>query len=992
MHHKVAGRLRITGLVLGATLVGLPLAAHALGLGRLVVSSHLDEPLRGEIELLSPTPQELKTLTPSLAPRDEFDAAGIDRLPVLFNIKYEVVKRNDGRYYLTLKTDESLREPYLHMLLQVEWSGGRLIREYTALLDPPTWVAGQPAEVDVPEVAPEFVDAPVAAEPMEPAAPVAQAAAAAPEAMPPEAAAPGAPEPMEPVASAPPAEPDGRLGPTIPEPSVEPLPADEPPSAIEPAIADAAPAVAPLEPEPRWVSTEADWAATSEYGPVRRGETLSGITAKVRTDKSVSAEQVMLALLKANPKAFFGNNVNNLKAGAILRMPERDEIEAVPPTAARREFRAQYNAWQEYKLRLAAASQTVTVASAPPEPAAAPAVTPAAPVAPEKPATAKPEPAKPAKTPARAAAKVEVSDDLLKIVRANLDDKTRTDSSKTPGVDTRKDASSEQQELGERVATLEEAIESKDIETKDLTDRVGKMQDQVKNTARLIELENQQLAKAQQQAAESLKEQEKAQPKPAETVAAAPAEPAAPEPSAAKPPAAAQAPTPTPGEPVAVAPAAPEGQAPAAKTAPVPAKPTPAKPAIKRPAAPPPPVEEPSFLDSIVETLFGNTLTLAVLGGVGVLGLGILGMYLVRRRRAHAEFEESILSGGSLNTDAASVTDTGSQAASSDTSFLSDFSQGGMGNIHTDEVDPIAEAEVYLAYGRDEQAEEILKEAIVKDPARHELKQKLLEIYHQRNDVRGFETLAEELYAALEGQGGKIWEKVEEMGRKISPNNPMFSGGGGGRRPPSVAPTVMAAATEAAMPRRDMDDQPLSFDMSGTPSEPVSAPAASGGGLDFDLGVPAEPAPSAGEISFDMDLGGAPEPAPDSGGLDFDIRGSDTVDTGGSLDFEMGGGLEFESSDVAPGAVEEDLSFSMDSGTGGESLEFETATETVTEAGGEEEAESGQWDETATKLDLAKAYIDMGDAEGARSILDEVLAEGNESQKQQARDLAAQIG
>lgn len=977
MRHRVTGRLRAIGIALGIGMIGLPLVAQALGLGRLTVTTHLDEPLRGEIELLSPNTQELKTLKTSLASRSEFESAGIERLPHLFNIKYNVVQRGD-RHYIVLTTDEPLREPYLQFLLQVEWSGGRLIREYTALLDPPTWVAGQPGEISAPPQAAEFTPSPSDV-------PTAQTAPAS------EAASSGfAPLPEPAPAPSPPPVATEKLGPPIAarsEPRA-PAPAAEiveaPQAQPESPAADVS--MAP-SPEPTWVGGESSWTGMGEYGPVKKGETLGTITQKIRTDKSVSAEQAMLALLRANPQAFFNNNVNNLKAGSILKIPDRNEVQAVSVDQARREFRAQFDSWQEYKIRLAAASQSVTVAEADP----APAEPPPAVKEPEKPKAAvkpKEEPAKPApkeaakpKQPAQSTAKsTEVSDDLLKIVRANLDDKNRSaDTTKTPGVETSKGAlSSEQQALRDRVATLEEAIESKDMQNKELSSRVGKMQDQVKNSARLIELENQELAKAQKQAAESLKEQEKKQQELAKAPTEAPP-PAQPEPAPAPPPAD-------------VAPAKPPTETPAK-----PPTPAPAPPAVAQ-------VESPSFLDSLTDSVLGNTMTLSLLGGVGVLGLGILGMYMVRRRRAHVEFEESILSGGSMNTDAASISDSGSQVAASDTSFLSDFSQGGMGNIHTDEVDPIAEAEVYLAYGRDEQAEEILKEAVVKDPGRHELKQKLLEIYHQRNDVRSFETLAEELYAALEGKGGRVWDKVEEMGRKISPNNPMFSGGAprmAAREPATVltsAPTGAFDATAALSSGNEtqgLDFDSATDDFRVTPEPEASRSPSMDSGLDFDLGAPATTGSSASnEISFDMDVTAdddAPKKEKDSDALEFNIRGSDTVDTG-ILNFDTSsddGGIDFSTSDTRGG--DDGLSFGLDADSGSGELKFDTATETDTDAAGADELEAGAWDETATKLDLAKAYIDMGDAEGARSILDEVLAEGNESQKKQARELAAQI-
>jgi pilus assembly protein FimV len=308
-----------------------------------------------------------------------------------------------------------------------------------------------------------------------------------------------------------------------------------------------------------------------------------------------------------------------------------------------------------------------------------------------------------------------------------------------------------------------------------------------------------------------------------------------------------------------------------------------------------------------------------------------------------------------------------------------------MGSVHTDEVDPIAEAEVYLAYGRDETAEEILKEAIVKNPQREELKVKLLEIYHQRNDVGAFETLAEEYYAQLGGRSSKLWEKVEELGRKLNPENPMFRGGAPVKRagdktktvPPSMAPVEFG---------KTLTDTQGGMHASPAATQMVSAAPS---GLDFDLGT-AEATAAGGEAGFDFDLGQAQS---SSTGFDFDTR-KPAADAGSSIDMGL------EALDLGQSA---DTGFAIDSGKGkadtGISWDMETAApagarETaVAEApASEEEGHSQQWDETATKLDLAKAYIDMGDAEGARSILGEVMAEGNDAQKKQAKELSTQIG
>ncbi|HNL97283.1 MAG TPA: FimV/HubP family polar landmark protein, partial [Accumulibacter sp.] len=104
-----------------------------------------------------------------------------------------------------------------------------------------------------------------------------------------------------------------------------------------------------------------------------------------------------------------------------------------------------------------------------------------------------------------------------------------------------------------------------------------------------------------------------------------------------------------------------------------------------------------------------------------------------------------------------------------------DFSQAGPGSIDTDEVDPVAEADVYMAYGRDAQAEEILLEAKQKDPGRHAIHLKLLEIYLARKDSKPFDLLVSELYKATGGVGPD-WEKAAAMGLQVDPDNPLFAG------------------------------------------------------------------------------------------------------------------------------------------------------------------------------------------------------------------------
>ncbi|MGA9030982.1 MAG: FimV/HubP family polar landmark protein [Sulfuricaulis sp.] len=942
-----------------------PITSHALALGKLTVLSALNEPLNAEIEFTSATEKELKGLNASLGSRADFDAAGVDRLPLLSQIKFMVVKRADGRYFLELRTDQQLDEPFLHFLLQIEWAGGRLVREYTALIDPPYKISGKAAPVEAPTIsAPEPVVPELAMQPPEPPVPAADVpppeapiAAEVPKEEMPVMAKPEEPKipeevkaeqmpPQEEVAKeAPPAgaaPEEQKLGP--PEvaqgaaPQEPAAPTVEPLEAAPKAEAETAPeAQPPTAPETK-PAPAAVWAAMPEYS-VKKGDTLWRVAENVRGDKTdASIEQVMLAIYRTNKNAFFGNNVNNLKAGKILKVPESEEMKAVTAPEARREFRAQYDAWQEYKLKLASASGAIKVTETPEA---------AAPMAVEKPAEkpVMPEPAKKAEvkttTPAPTVADKGKQDELLKIVRSTLQQEKSTPDKKVSEKESAKEtAAREQQALADRAATLEESLESKRLENKDLTDKVGLVRSQLKKESRLIELENQSLAQQQKQAAA----QKAPEVKPTEPEVK-PAEKPVEMPAAAK----------------------PEEKIKAEALPPV-AKPAPAAPKKRVPAVPAPKVEK-DFMATVMEAVQSDLLVPAVIGIVVLLSGGIALVYLRRRQRSIAEFEESILSADAISTEQPAITgnvpgQTVAATTGGDTSFLSDFSQGGMGNIHTDEVDPVAEAEVYLAYGRDETAEEILKEAMVKNPDRQELKLKLLEIYHQRNDVAAFETLAEELYAGLGGRGGKIWEKVEEMGRKLNPENPMFRGGAPAKTSATAA-LAAAPAGKTSMPSAGMGAG-IPHDMEPSSSTPKTEPAG-----DFDFDMPSSDAKAGAETSLEsLDLGTAADNA-----IDFGIGGKDEAAAG----FDIG----------APGAAAP-ASNEIKWEPGATPAAAPDVVLDATPPAGEGQ-DSAQWDETATKLDLAKAYIDMGDAEGARSILQEVITEGSEAQKKQAQELSAQI-
>ena len=264
--------------------------AYALGLGQIEVKSTLNQPLVAEIPVIAGSPGETDRLAVRLASPDAFARVGLDR-PALqaANLNFEVQTDARGRKVIRVTTPNMVSDPFLSFLLEVDWGNGRMLREYTVLLDPPS-------------MAPVSASAPVVA-------------TAAPE---PVAARP------EPLLESPP-----------------PMPAPAP----EPAPVAVAPAPAPVEPTyvpPAQDSYPAYGADT--YG-VNGGDTLWSIAQRTRPDDSVTINQMMLALLRANPDAFIDNNINRLKKGAVLRIPGRDEAGVLAAAEAAAQVREQMQSW-----------------------------------------------------------------------------------------------------------------------------------------------------------------------------------------------------------------------------------------------------------------------------------------------------------------------------------------------------------------------------------------------------------------------------------------------------------------------------------------------------------------------------------------------------------------------------------------------------------------------------------------------------------------------
>jgi len=128
---------RFTSQLMAAGLVALPLMTHAAGLGNLSVTSALGQPLAAEIELLTADKAELDSLAATLASDQAFKDAHIDYAPVLSSLRFSVVKKSNGKAVLKVTSSRPINDPFIDMLIELNWASGRLVREYTLLLDPP---------------------------------------------------------------------------------------------------------------------------------------------------------------------------------------------------------------------------------------------------------------------------------------------------------------------------------------------------------------------------------------------------------------------------------------------------------------------------------------------------------------------------------------------------------------------------------------------------------------------------------------------------------------------------------------------------------------------------------------------------------------------------------------------------------------------------------------------------------------------------------------
>ncbi|WP_458373084.1 FimV/HubP family polar landmark protein [Pseudomonas laurylsulfatiphila] len=843
--------------------------AHALGLGELTLKSTLNQPLVAEIELLDVKDLTAAELVPSLASPEDFAKAGVDRQAFLNDLTFTPVLNASGKSILRVTSSKPLSEPMVKFLVQVMWPNGRLLRDYSVLLDP------------------------------------------------------------------------SKFSPQAAEAAAQPAPT----STV------AAPVTGATKP--------------SQYTTTPR-DTLWEIAAKARNGGSI--QQTMLAIQALNPDAFIDGNINRLKTGQVLRMPDQAQSTNLPQPKAIAEVAAQNKAWRQgrrYVAKPGAGQQQLDATNR-------------------------------ARTDV---APTQAAGDKLSLVSA--------ESGKNRGKGPAGDAAA----LSNKLAVTQESLDSSRRDNAELKSRMADLQSQVDKLQRLIELKNNQLAKLQ-----------------AEGAAGAPGTATAPAMSAEL------APNPAAPAPADTAPVAPAPVVTAPEAAPTPAA---------------------SDDQKFNELLSNPVLLGLVGGGAVVLLLLLLLLARRRKAQQAAEkhqrmaralaeeqpfsadldLPESSFEGLEVPSPSVKLATAPTPAPApapviAPVVMTTPIAAPLVSPAAERSDDVLGQAQSHISAGRLNQAAALLEDGVKREPQRSDLRLKLMEVYGQQGDRDAFVSQERKLVA-----NGDNFAQVEKLKSRF-PAMALVAAGG-------IAAAAVAAELDAQYVKDLLLDEPQAPAPEPTPLEDDLDSAFDLSLDDLDTIQPVAPAPvpepevaaladldefpldddlsfesvlqqqteikenldDLSDFDLDLDLGAQPSPAMlaeddflldlDEGVKDFPVAETPAVpdvaldDLDLPADFDLSLADEMSTPDAFAAELD-DVNAELESLSN--SIGEPTFTEADAALDGDDEFDflSGT-DEAATKLDLAQAYIDMGDSDGARDILKEVVSEGSDEQKSEAREMLSRL-
>ncbi len=900
--------------LIAAALLAAPVFASALGLGGINVKSGLNQPLDAEIPVTVNSAAERESLSVMLANADDYARVGIDASRLNVPIEFAVAKDSRGETVIRVTTKDAIREPFLQLLLQVNWSSGKLLREYSLLIDPPV-------------MAPALRGSQVMSTPVKEPAPV-----MASESMP------------------------------VAKPMVEPKPEVKPvtaPAAAKPVEAK------PVEAKPIEAKPMIETKPAAEPGSVttKSGDSLYVIANANKPNASTSLDQMMVAILRLNPQAFYQDNVNALKKGQILRMPSAADVNKISIAEASKAVSEQNSLWRSYQA--ASAQQSALVAD--------PGVSTSA--------------ASTYSTPNNGA--------RLELVPPKSGDNGKALSA-----------------ANAETSRVREELVSREREASDLRARVTELEKLAADNERVVTLKNQELAQitkqledARKSAAELATAAANAPVAVTPPVATTPVETAAIETAPIESTPVETAPTTTTTDPVGteIASNDPAASDPAATTASatdagdiwgdtptdtstdttsttapdmasgevepdpnaVPADGTTVTPIDAAPIATTEetteaPVSEPTA-EPVAEAKpwYMNPITWGV-AGAGILGG--LALLLGRKKKPVQVTPASTFSNADLNFGIPTM------AAAAPTDFV----------LHDED-------------------EARIRSAIASDPQDLWAHLDLLRLYYSRQDAGNFEEAASTMFGFVLDQEAPQWQEARTMGLQLVPGSALFPVNSGSLDLPNVNAFDNTPYNNSAPVFDDapaFHDEPLgsldlgAFEDINTPnsdlgatvvSKPFAAEAPSDFSFDLDLDSPTkviEPIKSDLYASANESLA-KPSPRAEVAQVEapkddfnFDFSFDAPVKTP-ELDIPSKAAPAFSVGDISLGDV---IPAPLDNLGDMSSDDFMIGDDAV-----------------GTKLDLARAYLEMGDPDGARSMLEEVLGEGSDMQRNEAKELLQRI-
>lgn len=894
-------------------------SAFGLGLGDIEVKSNLNDPLEAEIELIQLQGLTAGEILPTLASNDDFRRAGVERSFFLSNIQFRVRENESGDTVVTLTTSQAVREPFLNFLVEVNWPGGRLLKEYTVLLDPPVFDTGL------------AVDALV----------------------------------IEPTS-----QPSDLVTTTVVSGN-ETVETVAPAATVEPRV-DALP--------------------EGQYR-VQRNDTLWEIALRVPGRENYSPQQVMLAIQDLNPEAFLVNNINRVKAGSVLTLPDGRQISTRSLDEAIAEVQAQ-NRGAAPNLRAPVAEASEVQLSA-----------------------------TDSTSSALPSADAEKNPDGYLELTAEAESSSTTASG---------EAAATVDQLQNQLAVAEELNDQYERERDELESRVAELQEQIAIMERLMDVQNSDLAEVQQ----ALSDDQASGSDSQDTMTGTDAD--------------------SPSDEVDAGQTETEDASPADQTVtPAPqTQPTVQPQPAPQPTSDGILGFAKDLSQKASDWVLASTVNMAITGGA--LLLLILVPLYIRSKRSGSEqtlgeinsVEEPVFT----EPDELSADFDEDLLADVEDDFEEEVSTD-----EPEALDAVVEAEMYMAYQKYDQAEEKLKEAFSEHPDRADVGLKLLEVYAETGDSSAFGDLESRLALSPEQQrevqdlraklpiGGasesvELTDDLDDFSMDLSGDDGLDLGTSiesSGRSDldfdldlDSDTEEPNPVAEPQSKPKQDSnfslgepeaeEDLDFSLDLGDLDA---SEETSDDDGLDFSLedesveleapsASPEPEAESASDLDFSLDL--------DEGGREVETLELES-------DLNLDGDLDFSTSEdageLAVPEVSEDASLELDESgfdldlgddgdlneTADEATDLDLTMDAPVEPEGDAlsqladsldsdaDLEDDEFDflsgndEASTKLDLARAYIEMDDADGARDILEEVAAEGNEEQKAQAQELMSQL-